>query len=103
MIAERKRAAEKYRSEGMGKSAEIEGQTAKGLKEIQSEAYRQAQIVMGKADAEAITIYGDAYSQDPEFYAFLKTMDTYKTTIDDKSTVILTTDSDYYKYLKSLN
>lgn len=103
MIAERKRAAEKYRSEGMGKSAEIEGQTAKGLKEIQSEAYRQAQIVMGKADAEAITIYGDAYSQDPEFYSFLKTMDTYKTTIDDKSTVILTTDSDYYKYLKSLN
>jgi len=103
MIAERKRAAEKYRSEGMGKSAEIEGQTAKGLKEIQSEAYRQAQIIMGKADAEAITIYGDAYSQDPEFYSFLKTMDTYKTTIDDKSTVILTTDSDYYKYLKSLN
>jgi len=103
MIAERKRAAEKYRSEGMGKSAEIEGQTAKGLKEIQSEAYRQAQIIMGKADAEAITIYGDAYSQDPEFYSFLKTMDTYKNTIDDKSTVILTTDSDYYKYLKSLN
>ena len=103
MIAERKRAAEKYRSEGMGKSAEIEGQTAKGLKEIQSEAYRQAQIIMGKADAEAITIYGEAYSRDPEFYSFLKTLDTYKNTIDDKSIMILTTDSDYYKYLKSLN
>jgi len=72
------------------------------LKEIQSEAYRQAQIIMGKADAEAITIYGDAYNRAPEFYSFLKTMDTYKNTIDDKSTVILTTDSDYYKYLQSL-
>ncbi|MDD5483875.1 MAG: protease modulator HflC [Kiritimatiellae bacterium] len=102
MIAERKRAAEKYRSEGMGKTAGIEGQMAKELKEIQSEAYRQAQIVMGKADAEAITIYGDAYNRHPAFYSFLKTMDTYKTTMDDKSTVILTTDSDYYKYLKSL-
>jgi membrane protease subunit HflC len=103
MIAERKRAAEKYRSEGMGKSAEIEGQTAKKLKEIQSEAYRQAQVVMGKADAEAITIYGEAYSRDPKFYSFLKTLDTYKNTVDDKSTLFLTTDSDYYKYLKSLN
>lgn len=103
MTAERKRAAEKYRSEGMGKTAEIEGQTSKELKEIQSAAYRQAQIVMGKADAEAITIYGEAYNRDPEFYSFLKTLDTYKNTIDDKSTVILTTDSDYYKYLKSLN
>lgn len=103
MIAERKRAAEKYRSEGMGKSAEIEGQAAKELKKIQSEAYRQAQIVMGKADAEAITIYGEAYSRNPEFYSFLKTLDTYRNTIDENSTVILTTDSDYYKYLKSLN
>lgn len=102
MIAERKRAAEKYRSEGMGKSAEIEGQVAKELKLITSEAYRQAQIIMGKADAEAIGIYARAYDQDADFYSFLKTFETYKTTIDDKSTVILTTDSDYYKYLKSI-
>jgi membrane protease subunit HflC len=102
MIAERKRAAEKYRSEGWGKSAEIEGQTAKALKEITSEAYRQAQIIMGKADAEAIAIYGQAYSQDADFYGFIKTLETYKSTIDDKSSVILTTDSDYFKYLKSL-
>jgi len=102
MIAERKRAAEKYRSEGMGKSAEVEGRIAKELKEIQSEAYRQAEIVKGKADASAITIYGNAYNQDPEFYSFVKTLDTYKDTIDDKSTVILTTDGDYYKYLKTL-
>ena len=102
MIAERKRAAEKYRSEGMGKSAEIEGQVAKELKLITSEAYRQAQIIMGKADAEAIGIYARAYDQDADFYSFLKTFETYKATIDDKTTIILTTDSDYYKYLKGL-
>ncbi|MFH1458057.1 MAG: protease modulator HflC [Candidatus Omnitrophota bacterium] len=102
MISERKRAAEKYRSEGQGKSAEIQGQVAKELKQITSEAYRKAQIITGKADAEAVSIYGQAYSQDPEFYAFLKTMESYMNTIDDKSTVILTTDSDYYKFLKTL-
>jgi membrane protease subunit HflC len=102
MIAERKRAAEKYRSEGHGKSAEIEGQTGKELKLITSEAYRQAQSITGKADAEAINIYAQAYSQNPEFYSFLKTIETYKNTIDAGSTVILTTDSDYYKYLKQL-
>ncbi|MCK9432269.1 MAG: protease modulator HflC [Candidatus Omnitrophica bacterium] len=101
MIAERKRAAEKYRSEGKGKSAEIEGQVAKELKAITSEAYRKAQIVSGKADAEAINIYAAAYSQDPDFYSFVKTLETYNNTIDDKTTVILTTDSDYYKYIKS--
>ncbi|MFA5355975.1 MAG: protease modulator HflC [Candidatus Omnitrophota bacterium] len=103
MIAERKRAAEKYRSEGQGKSAEIEGQVAKELKEITSEAYRQAQVITGKADAEAVSIYANAYNQDEQFYSFLKTLETYKETIDDKSTVILTTDSDYYRYLKSLD
>jgi len=102
MIAERKRAAEKYRSEGQGKSAEIQGQVAKELKQITSEAYRQAQILTGKADAEAISIYAQAYNEDPDFYSFLKTLETYQSTIDDKSTVILTTDSDYYKYLKTL-
>lgn len=103
MIAERKRAAEKYRSEGHGKSAEIEGQVAKELKLITSEAYRQAQLIVGKADAEAISIYGQAYTQNPEFYSFLKTLETYRQTIDENSTIILTTDSDYYKYLKALN
>ena len=82
MIAERKRAAEKYRSEGQGKSAEISGQVGKELKQITSEAYRQAQGVVGKADAEAINIYAQAYSQDPDFYSFLKTVETYQKTID---------------------
>ncbi len=102
MIAERKRAAEKYRSEGQGKSAEISGQVGKELKQITSEAYRQAQGLIGKADAEAINIYAQVYSQDPDFYSFLKTLETYQKTIDEKSTIILTTDSDYYKYLKGL-
>jgi len=102
MIAERKRAAEKYRSEGQGKSAEIQGQTAKELKLITSEAFRQAQIIVGKADAEAIKIYAQAYSQSPDFYSFLKTLETYRDTIDKNSTIILTTDAEYYKYLKKL-
>jgi membrane protease subunit HflC len=102
MIAERKRAAERYRSEGQGKSAEIQGQLAKELKLITSEAYRQAQGIKGKADAEAVTIYAESYKRDPDFYSFVKTMETYRNTIDENSTIILTTETDYYKYLKSL-
>ncbi|MBU0709421.1 MAG: protease modulator HflC, partial [Candidatus Omnitrophica bacterium] len=96
------RAAEKYRSEGRGKSAEIEGQVGKELKQITSEAYRRSQILRGEADAEAINIYANAYAEDPEFYSFLKTLETYRTTVDEKSTILLTTDSEYYKYLKQL-
>ncbi|MBU0478371.1 protease modulator HflC [bacterium] len=103
MISERKRAAEQYRSEGQGRRAEIDGQRGKELKLITSEAYRQAEGLKGKADAEVIGIYAAAYNQDPEFYSFLKTLETYKKTIDENSTIILTTDSDYYKYLKGLN
>ncbi|MFH1339264.1 MAG: protease modulator HflC [Candidatus Omnitrophota bacterium] len=102
MIAERKRAAERYRSEGQGKSAEIHGQLAKEMKLITSEAYRQAQTIKGKADAEVTNIYAQAFSQDPAFYSFVRTMETYQKTIDENSTIILTTDSDYYKYLKQL-
>ncbi|MGB2705703.1 MAG: protease modulator HflC [Candidatus Omnitrophota bacterium] len=100
MISERKRAAEQYRSEGQGKKAEIEGQMGKELKQIRSEAYKVAQEIKGKADAEATDIYANAYNKDPEFYAFLKTLDTYKDTIDENSTVILTTESEYLTYLK---
>lgn len=102
MIAERKRAAEQYRSEGRGKSAEIRGQMEKELKLITSEAYRTAQGIRGQADAGAISIYADAYNKDPDFYSFMKTLETYRNTVDDKSTIILTTDSDYYKYFKEL-
>ena len=100
MISERKRAAEKYRSEGQGRRAEIEGQMEKELNQIQSEAYKIAEEIKGKADAEAINIYANAYNKDPEFYAFTKTLDTYKKTIDENTLIILTTDSEYFTYLK---
>ena len=102
MIAERKRAAEQYRSEGQGKRAEVEGQMDKELKQITSQAYRTAQGIRGKTDAETTRIYADAYNKDPAFYSFLKTLETYRKTIDETSTLILTTDSDYYRYLKGL-
>ncbi len=101
MISERKRAAEKYRSEGQGKKAEIEGRREKELKQIRSEAYKIAEELKGKADAEATDIYAEAYNKGPEFYSFLKTLETYKNTIDEKTTIILTTDSEYLQYLKS--
>ncbi|MBN1869576.1 MAG: protease modulator HflC [Candidatus Omnitrophica bacterium] len=102
MVSERKRAAEQFRSEGQGKKAEIEGQQAKELQQIQSEAYRKAQEIKGKADAEAIKIYAEAYNKDPEFYSFMKTMDTYRETINDRTTLILTTKNDFYEYLNGV-
>ena len=101
MISERKRAAERYRSEGQGKKREIEGQMTKELKQIRSEAYKIAEGLKGKSDAEATRIYADAYNKDPEFYAFLKTLDTYKNTIDSNTTVIFSSDSEYLEYLNS--
>jgi len=103
MIAERKRVAEQYRSEGQGGKAEIEGRKEKELQRITSEAYKKAQEIKGEADAEATTIYAGAYNKDPEFYSFLKTLETYKETLDEDTWLILTSDSDFYKYLKSLS
>lgn len=103
MIAERKRAAEQYRSEGRGIRAEIEGKTEKELKEILSEAYKKSQIIKGKADAESTKIYADAYNKDPEFYSFLKTLETYNTTVDKNTTIILTTEGEYFKYLTNIS
>ncbi|MFH1941033.1 MAG: protease modulator HflC [bacterium] len=102
MIAERQRIASKYRSEGDGKSAEIRGQKERELKKIQSEAYRKAQEIKGKADAEATRIYAIAYNLDPEFYSFMKTLETYRVTIDSSTTLLLTTESDYFKYFKRI-
>ena len=99
MIAERKRAAEQYRSEGRGIRAEVEGRTEKELKAVLSDAYRKSQEVKGKADAESTKIYADAYNKDPEFFSFLKTLETYSKTIDKNTTVILTTEGEYFKYL----
>lgn len=102
MISERKRAAEQYRSEGQGKKAEIEGQMTKELQQIQSEAYKKAMQIKGKADAAATGIYAEAYNKDPEFFSFLRTLEAYRQTLDQKTTLILTTESDYYEYLKGL-
>ena len=101
MIAERKRAAEKYRSEGQGRRAEIDGERGKELKSISSNAYRKAQILKGKADAEVTKIFAEAYSKDPEFYSFIKTLETYKKSIDGNTTIVLSTDNDYFNELTS--
>jgi modulator of FtsH protease HflC len=103
MISERKRIADRYRSEGQGKSAEIRGRKERELKKIESEAYRKAQEIIGKADAEATSIYASAYGRSPDLYRFLRTMETYRTTIDAKSTLLLSTDGDLYRYLRSTN
>jgi len=103
MIAERKRVAEQYRSEGQGKRAEIEGRRAKELQRITSEAYRTAQEIKGKADAEATEIYAEAYNKGPEFYSFLRTLEIYEKTMDENTWLIMTSDSDFYKYMKTLS
>ena len=100
MIAERQRIASKYRSEGDGKSAEIRGQKERELKKIQSEAYRKAQEIKGKADAESTKIYALAYNLDPEFYQFMKSLDSYKTSLTKETWMFLSTDSEFLKYLK---
>jgi membrane protease subunit HflC len=100
MISERKRIAAQYRSEGEGEAARINGEMQKELKRISSEAFRTAQEIRGKADAEATKIYGDAYNRDPEFYSFSKTLELYREQDNQKTRMILTTDSDFYKYLK---
>jgi modulator of FtsH protease HflC len=102
MIAERKQIAEKFRSEGKGEARKIEGTQEKEMKRITSEAYRSAQEIMGKADAEATRIYAEAYSKDEDFYAFLKSLEVYEKTLDKETTLVLSTNSDFLKYLKSI-
>ncbi|MDE0314542.1 MAG: protease modulator HflC [Candidatus Poribacteria bacterium] len=101
MISERQRISEKYKSEGEGEAANIMGQKQKELERIQSEAYKQAEQIKGDADAQAIQIYADAHGKDPEFFAFLQTLETYRKTSSASTKLILSTDSELYKYLKS--
>jgi membrane protease subunit HflC len=100
MISERKRIAARFRAEGEGESAEILGEMEKELRQIRSAAYRRAQEIRGEADAEAARVYGDAYGRDPEFYAFSRTLEAYRDGNNGNAVLILTTDSDYYRYLK---
>ena len=102
MINERKKVAAQYRSEGEGEKAEILGQMQRELKEISSKAYRKALEIRGAADAKAAAIYANAYNQDKEFYAFLRTLASYKKSIQKNGKLIISTDSDYYRYLKKV-
>ena len=100
MISERQKIRDKLRSEGQGRSAEIRGTMEKELKRISSEAYRTAQEIRGAADSTAAKVYANAYGRDPEFYSFLRTLESYRTTIDRDETLVLSTDGDFYKFLK---
>ncbi len=101
MIAERKRIAEQFRSEGQGESARIDGERERDLARITSEAYREAEELRGKADAEATRIYADAYNRDTDFYAFMKSLETYEQTMDAETSFILGTDSELLRFLDS--
>ncbi|MFV0437209.1 MAG: protease modulator HflC [Desulfopila sp.] len=102
MISERKRIAAEKRSLGEGEKAQILGTVDKELKEIMSTANREAVTIKGKADAEATSIYGQAYSQDPDFYGFMKTLESYEKIIGENTSLILSSDSELYKYLKNV-
>lgn len=100
MISERNQIAEKFRSEGKGEAKKIEGDQDKDLKRITSEAYKTAQETKGKADAKATLIYARAYDKDPEFYSFVKSLETYEKGLGKDSYLLLSTDSEFFKYLK---
>jgi membrane protease subunit HflC len=104
MISERRRIADRYRSEGQGEASRIHGEMERELKRIQSDAYRQAQEIRGRSDAEAAEIYARAYDPTPEareFYEFLKTMESLENTVDRETSVVLSTRGDFYRYLES--
>lgn len=104
MKSERFRIADRFRSEGQGEASRINGEKERELKFIQSVAFKEAQEIMGKADATAASIYANAYdktTQSRELYSFLKTMETFEETFDDKTSIILSTESELYKYLKN--
>lgn len=106
MISERDQIAERFRSEGAGEAARINGNKERELQKIVSEAYRTIQTIQGDADAEATDIYARSYNQTPaaaDLYKFIKTLETYRSVIDSDTTLILSTDSDLMSLLKSMN
>ena len=100
MIAERNQIAEKFRSEGKGEAQKILGEKERDLQEIESEAFKRAQIIKGDADAQATVIYAESYGKDPEFYSFVQTLEIYRETLGQNSSLVLSTDSEFLKYLK---
>ena len=106
MKSERVRIADKFRSEGQGEASRINGEKERELKNIQSIAFRDAEMIKGKADASAASIYANAYnrsSQSISLYSFLKSMDTFEKTFDGKTTIFISTDSELYQYLKKMD
>jgi membrane protease subunit HflC len=104
MVSERNRIAEMFRSEGQGQAFRIAGEKERELLSIYSEAERTSQEIRGRADAEAASIYASAYNksaQSRDLYDFMKTMETYVNTFDDQTTIILSTKSEFYRYLMS--
>ena len=102
MIAERQRIAAQFRAEGEREAKVILGETHRDEAEIRSDAERQAQITRGEADAEAIRIYNEAYSADPDFFAFQRTLESYVKSLSKDTTLIIGTDSDYFKFLRRI-
>lgn len=105
MISERNRIADQFRSEGQGEARKIEGDKERDLAKIQSEALRESEMIRGRADAQATSIYASAYNKNSssrELYAFLRAMETLEKSFDDKTSMILTTDSELYRYLKGV-
>lgn len=103
MIAERERIAARFRSQGEGEALRIQGERERDLKKITSEAYRSAVEIRGKADAQATDIFASAYNRSADtrsFYEFLKTMETFESTVDDNTVLLFSSDGDFYRYLK---
>ena len=100
MISEQNMIAEKYRAQGEGKKQEILGIQHQKEKEILSVAYKKSQKIKGIADADAIKIYADSYNQNPDFYEFMRSLDAYEKVLDSSTKLILSTDSEFLKYLK---
>lgn len=106
MVSERNKIADLFRSEGQGEASRIEGEKERELLEIQSEAFREAREIRGLGDAEAASIYNEAYNRDAttrELYDFVKAMEAYETAFDKQTSIFLTTDSEFFKYLKSID
>ncbi|MEB4589900.1 protease modulator HflC [Candidatus Thiothrix sp. Deng01] len=104
MISERRQIAERFRSEGNGEAARIRGNMSRDLNRIQSEAYRRVEEIRGEGDAKAAEIYANAYNQNPEaahFYEFTRTLEAYPAIVTEDSTMVLSTDSDLFKFLKA--
>lgn len=106
MISERNRIADEFRSEGQGEASRINGEKERDLARIQSEAFREAEIIRGEADARAAAIYNEAYNRNTQsraLYSFIRTMNAYTKTIDQETNIILSTDSDFYRYLNRID